>query len=94
MSTLLVLLASGWKLRYDDINSDDNEDVYIPFVAITFIVHIVIAALTFVDLDASHKYHDFAGAQGWVLFVTKTLIFSYFFWCYYETNDACNKRKD
>ena len=94
MSTLLVILASGWKLLYEDINSNDNEDVYIPFIAITFIVHVVIAALTFVDIDASHKYHDYAGMQGWVLVVTKTLIYAYFCWCIYETYDLCRKKKE
>ena len=85
MSLLLMLLASGWKLRYEDINFDNNEDFYIPFGAITFIVHIVLAALTFVDMDASHKYHDFAGVQGWCLLVLKSLLFGYFYWCIYDS---------
>jgi len=24
-------------------------------------VHLVLAAMTYIDVDASHKYHDFAG---------------------------------
>lgn len=33
----------------------------LPFAAIAMVIHLVMGLLTFVDLEASHKYHDFAG---------------------------------
>lgn len=61
MAMLLILLARGWKVRFHDIDADDGLDVYIPLTAMIVLIEIMVAALTFVDVDASHKYHDFGG---------------------------------
>jgi uncharacterized BrkB/YihY/UPF0761 family membrane protein len=61
-------------------------------VVLITMVHIIIATLTFVDVDASHKHHDYAGVQGWVLAVTKLVIFAYFIWCYLTTKITLKKR--
>ena len=80
MSILLITMASGWKLSYEDIGIfDDNSEIYLPLCMFVFTIHTVLVALLFVDMDASHKYHDFSGIQGWCLVVLKTLLFAYFF---------------
>jgi ABC-type uncharacterized transport system permease subunit len=61
MSLLFVLMASGWTITYQEIDFDDSLDIYLPLGAIVVVVHIMIAALDFVDIDDAHKYHDFAG---------------------------------
>ena len=61
VSLLLIFLASGWKLHFEDIEFDENIEIYVPIGALTLIVQIILTILTIVDLDASHKYHDFAG---------------------------------
>mmetsp|Transcript_24566 Transcript_24566/g.30644 ORF Transcript_24566/g.30644 Transcript_24566/m.30644 type:complete len:157 (+) Transcript_24566:663-1133(+) len=85
MVLLFFLLASGWKLRYQDIDYDDNLELHLPMTALVLMVHIIIVALTFVDVDASHKYHDFAGVQGWCLLAVKTFLYLYFIWCYCDS---------
>ena len=57
----MIALASGWKLRYQDIDFDDGLEIYLPMTILVLMVHIILVALTFVDVDASHKYHDYAG---------------------------------
>jgi len=42
------------------------------------VVHLTLAAMTYVDFDDYHKYHDFAGVQGWVLILFKLGIFAYY----------------
>lgn len=84
MSLLLIMLASGWKLRFQEIDFDDGLEVYLPMTALVLMVHIILIALTFVDVDASHKYHDFAGMQGWCLLVLKTILFAYFSYCIWD----------
>jgi len=54
-------MASGWTLTFNDVNIDDSIEIFIPAVILIAMVHIIIATLTFVDIDASHKHHDFAG---------------------------------
>ena len=61
---------------------------------VVLLAHIIIVALTFVDVDASHKYHDFAGLQGWCLVGVKTILFLYFLWCNCESKNTAKKRKD
>ena len=61
MSLLLITLASGWKLRYEEIDFDDGLEIYLPMTCLVLMVQIILVSLTFVDVDASHKYHDFSG---------------------------------
>ena len=92
MSVLLLMLANGWTTLYQEIDIDDGAEIYLPIGALVIMIHVVVAALTFVDIDASHKYHDFAGIQGWVLLALKVSIFAYFYWCHSKTRRAIETR--
>lgn len=61
MSMLLILMAHGWTILYQDLDLDDNLEVFIPTMALVVMLHVMVSALTFVDVDATHKYHDFSG---------------------------------
>ena len=62
MSMLLIQLISGWTVTYQDIELDDNMEIYVPIMLLVVMVEIIITALTFIDVDSSsHRYHDFAG---------------------------------
>ena len=52
MSMLLFWLASGWTLTYLDIDLDENMEIYIPVMALVVMVHVLLAALTFIDIDS------------------------------------------
>lgn len=78
MSVLLVMLASGWTILFQEIDVDEKAEIYIPIVALVVIIHIMTAALTFIDVDAYHKYHDFAGVQGMVIMATKVGLWLFF----------------
>jgi hypothetical protein len=71
-------MASGWTVTYQEIDFDDSLDIYLPLGAIVVVVHIMIAALDFVDIDDAHKYHDFAGLQGYFLIGAKFVVLAYF----------------
>jgi uncharacterized membrane protein len=53
-------------------------DIYLPIGAVVIVIHLTLAAMTYVDFDDYHKYHDFAGVQGWVLIIFKLVIFIYY----------------
>jgi len=93
MSLLLIVLASGWKLRYEEIDFDDGLEIYLPMTALVLMVQLILTALTFVDIDASHKYHDFSGVQGWCLFVLKLVIFAYFSYCIWDSKNNSKSKK-
>ena len=49
-------------MTYQDIELDDNMEIYVPIMLLVVMVEIIMTALTFVDVDASsHRYHDFSG---------------------------------
>ena len=91
ISLLLITMASGWKLRFHDVDVDDGLEIYLPMTALVLMIQIILAALTFVDIDASHKYHDFAGIQGWCLVALKTILFGYFWYCIYDSQKQAKK---
>jgi hypothetical protein len=79
MSMLLIQLISGWTVTYQDIELDDNMEIYVPIMLFIVMVEVIITALTFVDIESSsHRYHDFAGIQGCILLVLKLGIWAYF----------------
>jgi len=71
---------------------DDRLEIFIPGAALTVMIHVMVAALTFVDVDANHKYHDFSGVQGWVLLIAKLVLWGFFIYCYNETLPKVEKR--
>ena len=46
------------------------------------------------DIDASHKYHDFAGVQGWCLLGLKTVLFLYFGYCIWDAKTLSKKKME
>lgn len=78
LSTLIMLIANGWTITFQDIDIDNNLDVYLPVGAVVIVIHLTLAAMTYVDFDDYHKYHDFAGIQGWVLILFKLGLFAYY----------------
>jgi len=85
MTILLISLASGWTVTYQEIDLDENMEIYVPVIALVSMIHVLVSALTFIDDDSQHKYHDFAGVQGWVLLATKMLLWIYFVYTYFKT---------
>jgi hypothetical protein len=57
---------------------DNNLDVYLPVGAVVVVIHLTLAAMTYVDYDDYHKFHDFAGIQGLVLILFKLGLFAYY----------------
>ena len=94
MALLFIFLASGWKLHFEDIDFDDNIEIYVPFSALTFLIQLILVGLTFVDMDASHKYHDFAGIQGWCLVGLKTALFGFFAYCIWDSKSKSKKHDE
>ena len=74
------MLANGWTLTYSNIDWDENIDCYIPIGVIVGAIHVIIGGLDFIDIDGSHKYHDYAGYTGYVMLFTKiSLLIGYIY---------------
>jgi hypothetical protein len=74
------------------LDLDDNLELFIPSMALVVMVHVMVAALTFVDIDETHKYHDFSGVQGWVLLVTKLALWAFFAYQHQRTKAKIEER--
>jgi hypothetical protein len=91
-SSLLMMIASGWTINYRELDIDNNLDLYLPTGAVIVIIHLTLAAMTYIDVDAYHKYHDFAGIQGWVLMFLKLGLFGYYLWCILDNRSKIPNR--
>jgi hypothetical protein len=80
----ILMIASGWTLTYLEMDWD-NLDIYVPMGAAVTAIHLVAGSLIFIDDEAHHKFHDFAGYQGWALIFIKLITFAYFL---YVANDT------
>ena len=52
MTMLLFSLASGWTVTYQDIDFDENMEIYVPVMALVVMIHVLVSALSFVDVDS------------------------------------------
>ena len=52
---------------------------------LVIMVHFIMGALTVVDKDAHHKYHDYNGILGYIIIVVKFVLVAIFFWFYTYT---------
>lgn len=56
-----MMIGYGWTLSFNELDIDNNLDVYLPVGSVVIVIHLTLAAMTYIDFDASHKYHDYAG---------------------------------
>jgi hypothetical protein len=92
MASLLMLFAYGWTLSFQDIDWDNNLEFFVPVGSIIIALHLVLAAMTYIDFDSYHKYHDFAGVQGVLLLILRLILFSYYIYCIQKNKSTIPKR--
>jgi hypothetical protein len=92
MSSLFLMLANGWTLTYDHIDWDANVDMYIPLGTLVGLVYLLIGAFDFLDVDASHKYHDYAGLQGYFMIAAKLLLMVFYIYQMMQTRRQMDKK--
>ncbi len=91
-SCLLMMIGYGWTITFQELDIDNNLDIYLPVGAIVIVVHLILAAMTYVDIDALHKYHDYAGYQGIILVFMKMTLFSYYTYIVVSNKEKIPKR--
>ena len=91
-SCLFIMIANGWKISFQDLDIDDNLDIYIPGGILVLVANAVLAAVTYIDVDAYNKYHDYSGIQGWVLILLKLGIFGFYLWTVCFNSNRIPKR--
>ena len=76
------MIAQGWTLVFGSLK---DKDYFKMELGATVGVHILIGILTVIDNGEAHKYHDFAGFQGFLLILIRIGIFGYFLFKVQET---------
>jgi len=50
--TLLILfIMNGWTITYEELDFDENLEIYLPIGAVVVLVQIIVAAVSFIDTD-------------------------------------------
>ena len=91
MTLLVLMLANGWYSRFNKYDVDSGLDIYAPLFMLIIMVHIVFGALSYIDQDAHHKYHDFHGIVGYCLIVAKLIIVGAMFYFYSYSHDKIKR---
>lgn len=90
MLWLLITIAYGWSVTYRNMV---ETDVYILSAIFIGMIHLLIAALTYVDDAEHHKFHDFGGLQGIVLIVIRLVIYGVFLYGIQDTKTTADRKQ-
>lgn len=82
MTLVVLMLANGWYTRFKSYDFDDGLEIYAPLFLLVIMVHILFGALSYVDQDAYHKYHDYSGWVGYCIVTAKFALIAVFFYFY------------
>ena len=91
MTLVVLMLANGWYTRFKTYDFDDGMETYAPLFLLTIMMHVLFGALSYIDQDAQHKYHDFQGWVGYILICTKLTLIAVFFYFYSYSVDRIQK---
>jgi hypothetical protein len=91
MILVIMMISKGWMTIWIAYDLDDCFDTYAPVFLLVLMVHICFAAISFVDRDAYHKYHDFTGWAGFGLIVSKFVLSGVYFYFYGDTKPKIPK---
>ena len=64
MISILLLIACGWTITYQDILDKEN---YLIIGAVAFGINAVLGLSHYLDDGEYHKFHDFSGWSGFFL---------------------------
>ena len=92
MILLLMMIASGWMTLWTKYDTDDALETYAPLFLLVIMIHICFAALSFINRDEHHKYHDFQGWAGFGLIISKIVLVVVYFYYYLNTKEKVPKK--
>jgi len=87
MTLVVLMLVNGWYTRFKKYDFDDGLEVYAPLFLIVIMIHVLFGALSYVDQDAHHKYHDYSGWVGFLLIGAKLGLIGAWYYFYSYTRD-------
>ena len=90
MMWLLITISFGWTVTYKNMQ---ETDIYILSAIFVIMIHLLIGALTYIDDDEHHKYHDFGGVQGVILMFIRFIIFGVFVYGVKDTGKSANVKQ-
>uniref|UniRef100_A0A7S3NVD6 GPR180/TMEM145 transmembrane domain-containing protein n=1 Tax=Euplotes crassus TaxID=5936 RepID=A0A7S3NVD6_EUPCR len=90
MMWLMITIAFGWTITYKNMG---EKDIYILSAIFIVMIHLLIGALTYIDDESHHKYHDFGGVQGVILVLLRVVIYGVFLYGIKETSNSANNKQ-
>ena len=87
---MLLMIAYGWTIHFQSV---DEKDIYVILMLFVAMIHLMITALTYVDDDEHHKYHDFAGVQGLIIVILRLILFAAYCFGAKSTYESASGKK-
>ena len=93
LTALLFFFANGWTITFQHLDIiDDGEEWMFPLALFVMMTQMLNAIMTHYDMEAAHMHHDFAGYQGYILFVLKILVWFGFLHIWRKTYEKIEGR--
>ena len=87
--SLFIMIAYGWTITFNNLQ---EHDYFVLEIGAAFVIHIFVAALTFIDNGEHHKYHDFEGFQGLLLVTIRLGLCGFFLYKVQETQKVVARK--
>lgn len=84
-TSLLIVIALGYTLLQSKLG---QLELMIPLCFFIGVVHIIIVGFAKIKDDAAYKFHENEGAVGWVLLITRMLMYAWFLWAVHSSSSA------
>ena len=84
ISILLIIIASGWTLKFKDF---PDADIYVPISLFVVVLNLMIVGLGRITEDSYYKNSDYESLPGYCLVVMRVLLW---FWFVYLVRDLQN----
>ena len=89
VTILLILIASGWTLKYRNF---PDADVYIPISLFVVILNLMIVGLGRITEDSYYKHSDYEGIPGFFLIVMRIALWLWFLYLIQEMKQKANEK--
>jgi hypothetical protein len=78
LTVLLILVSSGWTLKYRGF---PDADTYVPITLLVVMLHFLMVGLGRITDDSYYKFSDYEGVPGVILIVLRLGMWGWFLYC-------------
>lgn len=89
VTILLIIIASGWTLKFKDF---PDADIYIPISLFVVILNLMVVGVGRITEDSYNKFSDYEGVPGYFLVTFRVLLWAWFVYLIKDMQKTANAK--